>query len=80
MRHLSTWRGRHRRAIAPAIHACSNIVKARDMSESTRSLSKNDWILAALRVMDEHGVHEVKVSTLASALGVTKGSFLNIIL
>lgn len=45
------------------------------MTLSTGSLTKEDWILAALRVMDEHGVHEVKVSGLASALGVTKGSF-----
>lgn len=75
MRHLETEeekRLRHHRARDPDL---SISWESLEMSESTKTLSKEDWILEALRVMDGHGVHEVKVSSLAAALGVTKGSF-----
>ena len=45
------------------------------MDASGRHLSREDWIVAALRVMDREGIHAVKISGLASSLGVTKGSF-----
>lgn len=45
------------------------------MTKSENSLTRVDWILAALAVLDREGVHGVKVELLAESLGVTKGSF-----
>jgi AcrR family transcriptional regulator len=44
------------------------------MSTSSR-LTREDWIVAAFEVLDEKGVHGLKVGPLAKSLGVTKGSF-----
>lgn len=38
-------------------------------------LSKEDWLSAALDVLNERGVDSVKVLPLSKALGVTRGSF-----
>ena len=45
------------------------------MESSGQHLSREDWILEALKVMDREGIHGVKISALAESLGVTKGSF-----
>ena len=39
------------------------------------SLSKEDWLNAALAVLNEEGVNAVKVLPLSKRLGVTRGSF-----
>ncbi len=39
------------------------------------SLTRDDWIEAAARVLEEKSVDAVRVETLAQALGVTRGSF-----
>jgi AcrR family transcriptional regulator len=41
----------------------------------SRKLTRQDWIRAALREMNEHGVRGVSVEPLARSLGATKGSF-----
>lgn len=41
----------------------------------TRRLTRQDWIVAALREMGERGVSGVGVEPLARSLGATKGSF-----
>jgi AcrR family transcriptional regulator len=38
-------------------------------------LSREDWILAALRAMSDQGVSGIAVEPLAKSLGATKGSF-----
>ena len=40
------------------------------------SLSKVDWLEAALQVTAEEGIRAVSVEPLAKRLGVTKGSFI----
>ncbi|NNC23322.1 TetR/AcrR family transcriptional regulator [Salinisphaera sp. USBA-960] len=42
---------------------------------TSRTLSAEDWALAALDEMADHGVDAVAVEALARRLGVTKGSF-----
>jgi AcrR family transcriptional regulator len=51
---------------------------ARDMVRKTPEnsrLTREDWLLAALDVLNERGVDSVKVLPLSKALGVTRGSF-----
>ena len=48
--------------------------KKHAVSESTR-LSRDDWLDAAFRAVVERGFDNVRVLTLATALGVTRGSF-----
>lgn len=43
--------------------------------EQPERLSKDDWIRAALHEAGECGVAQIRIDALASALGVTKGSF-----
>ena len=40
-----------------------------------RTLSRQDWTAAALRVMGEYGLSGIAVEPLAKSLGATKGSF-----
>ncbi len=40
-----------------------------------KRLSRDDWMRAALETMSARGVQEVKISVLATELGVTTGSF-----
>lgn len=44
-------------------------------TEPNSNLSKEDWLTAALDVLNERGVDSVKVLPLSKALGVTRGSF-----
>ncbi len=44
-------------------------------SRNSASLSKRDWLQAALDVLDELGAEGVKVLVLAKELNVTRGSF-----
>ncbi len=45
------------------------------MSETTARLSKEDWVQGAFEVLVGKGIDQVKISPLATALKVTKGSF-----
>jgi AcrR family transcriptional regulator len=38
-------------------------------------LTAGDWLKQALEILDNEGIHKVKVEYLARQLGVTKGSF-----
>jgi AcrR family transcriptional regulator len=44
-------------------------------TEPNSNLSREDWLSAALDVLNERGVDSVKVLPLSKALGVTRGSF-----
>lgn len=44
-------------------------------SQSTRKLTRNDWLAAALDALVNAGAEGVHVEPLATSLGVTKGSF-----
>jgi len=44
-------------------------------AKDTRRLTRQDWVDAAVRVMAESGVEQVRVERLAVALGASKGSF-----
>jgi AcrR family transcriptional regulator len=44
-------------------------------TEPNSNLSREDWMSAALDVLNERGVDSVKVLPLSKALGVTRGSF-----
>ncbi len=44
-------------------------------TEPNSNLSKEDWLQAALDVLNERGVDSVKVLPLSKVLGVTRGSF-----
>lgn len=48
---------------------------ARRKKEKPARLRRDDWMGAALETMSARGVQDVKVSVLASELGVTSGSF-----
>ena len=41
----------------------------------SKRLSRDDWLNAAIRELDEHGVDGIKVVVLAKKLGATSGSF-----
>ncbi|MGI9373220.1 MAG: TetR/AcrR family transcriptional regulator [Hyphomicrobiales bacterium] len=43
--------------------------------QRSKRLSKNDWIKAAVRALDERGIDGLKVVVLAKELGSTSGSF-----
>lgn len=45
------------------------------MSEKTKDLTRDDWVLAALAAFVDGGIDAVKVERLARALKVSKGSF-----
>lgn len=45
------------------------------MSEKTKDLTRDDWVLAALAAFVDGGINAVKVERLARALKVSKGSF-----
>ncbi len=45
------------------------------MEPETSQLSRGDWVAAALEALALHGIHGVRVQTLAKQLGVTTGSF-----
>jgi AcrR family transcriptional regulator len=47
----------------------------RDAADSGASLARADWIAAARALLVAEGVEAVKVTRLAEALGVTRGSF-----
>jgi AcrR family transcriptional regulator len=51
------------------------MMPARQMTESKRRLSRDDWIAAALDAISSGGLSAVAVEPLAARLGVTKGSF-----
>ena len=54
--------------------ATAKLQKTGEQSEKQR-LTSEDWALAALDVIGEHGVAAVAVEPIAKRLGVTKGSF-----
>jgi len=52
--------------------------RTKKMAEKTNdrgSLSKQDWLQAALEVLNQRGISAVKVLPLSKKLGVTRGSF-----
>ena len=44
------------------------------VEKENRRLSKEDWLMAALKICEE-GIDKVKVAPLAAQMGVTTGSF-----
>jgi AcrR family transcriptional regulator len=42
---------------------------------SSHRLSRNDWMRAALEILDERGIDGVKIVVIAERMGVTSGSF-----
>jgi AcrR family transcriptional regulator len=46
-----------------------------DAGNGRRTLSREDWVRAALKVLEKGGVASVKVDRLATSLKVTRGSF-----
>jgi AcrR family transcriptional regulator len=44
-------------------------------SARSKPLTALDWIVAARRILTEHGINDVRIEPLARHLGVSKGSF-----
>jgi AcrR family transcriptional regulator len=53
----------------------SILAPASDQDATRRSLTQDDWIEAAIEVMVDSSVEQVRVESLARELGVSKGSF-----
>jgi len=52
-----------------------SLLSTRSDEKKQAQLNRDDWIEAALNLLLKEGIYSVQVTTLAKALGVTRGSF-----
>ncbi|MBX9457603.1 MAG: TetR/AcrR family transcriptional regulator [Rhizobium sp.] len=80
------WIGAGRRSHSPALKADRALAKSKQSSgEATpidelaqgprRTLTREDWVAAARKVLEKRGIAEVKIDRLARQMKVTRGSF-----
>ena len=69
---MLTWMGKVVNTLA---YGKNEVMAKRDAGGRAGSLAAEDWVLAAVRAIEERGVEAVAVEPLAKKLGVTKGSF-----
>lgn len=50
-------------------------MQMRLVKETSKSLTRKDWLTAAIQVLIESGIGSISIVQLASSLGVTRGSF-----
>ena len=51
------------------------LLSAQNQNKREPQLSRDDWIVAALRVLVEEGIEAVQIAKLARDLNVTRGSY-----